>query len=91
MAATPPEQEERRRFSPTHVIEATTATVLAAMITGTAAGVAWLVIALPTQLSRLQDQITQIVKNQSEFSSRFTSVELKVDDHENRIIRLESR
>lgn len=97
MAPTPPasdadrRQVDRRQFSGTHVIEATTATVLAAAILGTAGGMGWLVVALPSQLTRMQEQITRIVQNQAAFGNRFANVEQQVDDHERRLIRLESR
>lgn len=86
-ASDPP--QERRRFSRVQVLEATAATVFAAAILGTAAGVGWLVIALPNELSQLKLQIKQVVANQDSFGQRFVELEKQVVDHDRRIIRLE--
>lgn len=78
-----------RRFSRIQVLEAVAATVLSAAVLGTAGGVGWLVIALPSELQQLRTQITQIVTNQNAFSERFVQLEQQVIDHDRRIIRLE--
>jgi hypothetical protein len=82
---------ERRKFSRIQVMEATAASVLSAAVIGTAAGVGWLVIQLPTRLQQLEARIVQIVENQELFNSRFLELEKQVDEHDRRIIRLELR
>lgn len=84
----PPEQ---RRFSRIQVLEATAATVFAAAILGTAGGMGWLVVALPSKLQQLETQITRIVQSQDAFGARFNDLEKQVHDHDRRIIRLELR
>lgn len=88
-SATPPTPPTPPRFSRIQVFESVTATVLSAAVLGTAAGVGWLVIALPSELQQLKAQIQQIVSNQNLFSERFMQLEQKVTDHDRRIIRLE--
>ena len=87
----PPPLVERRKFSRIQVMEATAASVLSAAVIGTAAGVGWLVIQLPTRLQQLEARIVQIVENQELFNSRFLELEKQVDEHDRRIIRLELR
>ena len=88
---TPPTrpQPDRRRINQAHILEATAAAVLAAAVLGTASGMGWLVIALPSKLQELQEQIRQIVKNQEAFGSRFEQLQDQVQDHDRRIIKLE--
>jgi predicted PurR-regulated permease PerM len=80
---------ERRRFSRIQVLEGVAATVLSAAVLGTAGGVGWLVIALPSEIKQIKAQIQQIVSNQNTFSDRFMDLEKQVNDHDRRIIRLE--
>jgi hypothetical protein len=82
---------ERRKFSRIQVMEATAASVLSAAVIGTAAGVGWLVIQLPTRLQQLEARIVQIVENQELFNSKFIDLEKQVQEHDRRIIRLELR
>lgn len=86
-----PEPKDRRRFSRTQVFEATTATILAASVLGTAGGVMWLIAVLPNELHQLRSQIEHLVKNQAAFTERFNTLEKNVSDHDRRIIRLELR
>jgi hypothetical protein len=72
-------------------MEATAASVLSAAVIGTAAGVGWLVIQLPTRLQQLEARIVQIVENQELFNSKFIDLEKQVQEHDRRIIRLELR
>lgn len=87
--AAPPTPPTPRRFSRIQVLEGVAATVLSAAVLGTAGGVGWLVIALPSELQQLKTQIQQIVTNQNVFSERFVQLEQQVIDHDRRIIRLE--
>ena len=80
---------ERRRVNQAHILEATAAAVLAAAVLGTASGMGWLVIALPSKLQQLQEQISQIVKNQESFGREFNQLQERVMDHDRRIIKLE--
>ena len=82
-------QPDRRRVNQAHILEATSAAVLAAAVLGTASGMGWLVIALPSRLQALQEQIGQIVKNQEMFVRRFDGLENRVMDHDRRLIKLE--
>jgi septal ring factor EnvC (AmiA/AmiB activator) len=68
-----------------------TAPALSAAVLGTAGGVGWLVIALPSEIKQIKTQIQQIVSNQNTFSDRFMDLEKQVNDHDRRIIRLEVR
>lgn len=81
--------EERRKFSRVQVMEATAAAVLTAAIIGTAGGVGWLVVQLPSRLQQLESSITRILQNQDAFSEKFGQLEKQVQDHDRRIIRLE--
>jgi hypothetical protein len=81
--------EERRKFSRVQVLEATAAAVLTAAIIGTAGGVGWLVVQLPSRLQQLESSITRILQNQDAFSEKFGQLEKQVQDHDRRIIRLE--
>jgi hypothetical protein len=87
----PPPFVERRKFSRIQVMEATAASVLTASVIGTAAGVGWLVVQLPSRLQQLESRIVQIVENQELFNTRFIDLEKQVDEHDRRIIRLELR
>ena len=80
---------ERRRFSRVQVLEGVAAAILSAAIVSTAAGVGWLVIALPSEIKQIKTQIQQIVNNQNTFSDRFMDLEKQVNEHDRRIIRLE--
>ncbi len=71
------------------VMEATAAAVLAAAIIGTASGVGWLVVQLPTRLQQLENRMNQIVENQELFNQKFIQLEKTVQEHDRRIIRLE--
>ena len=82
-------QPDRRRINQAHILEATAAAVLAAAVLGTASGMGWLVIALPSRLEAMQQQITQLLRNQEAFSGRFKQLEDQVNDHDRRIIKLE--
>jgi len=81
----------QRGFSLIQVAQGTSATVLAASIVGTATGVGWLAVNVPSRLQQLEAQITQILKNQDLFSERFQKIEETVDEHDRRIIKLELR
>jgi len=85
----PPPFVERRTLSRVQVIEATAAAVLAAAIIGTASGVGWLVVQLPTRLQQLENRMNQIVENQELFNQKFIQLEKTVQEHDRRIIRLE--
>lgn len=87
----PPSKPEpdRRRINQAHILEATAAAVLAAAVLGTASGMGWLVVALPSKLQQLQEQIGQIVKNQEAFGRRFDQLQDRVIEHDRRIIKLE--
>lgn len=82
-------QPDRRRVNQAHILEATAAAVLAAAVLGTASGMGWLLIALPSRLQALQEQITQVVRNQEAFGDRFEQLQDQVQDHDRRIIKLE--
>jgi phage shock protein A len=79
----------RRPFSKVQVLEATAASLMAAAILATAAGMGWLVVSLPNRLQQLETQITQILRNQDQFGRRFEQLEQKVTDLDRRTIRLE--
>jgi hypothetical protein len=70
-------------------MEATAAAVLAAAIIGTASGVGWLVVQLPTRLQQLENRMNQIVENQELFNQKFVQLEKTVSEHDRRLIRLE--
>jgi hypothetical protein len=90
--ASPPQPLiERRRFSKIQVLEATAASVLAAAVIGTAAGVGWLIVQLPSRLQQLEASITRILENQSLFNQKFLDLEKQVEDHDRRLIKLELR
>ena len=78
-------------FSVVQVAQGTSATVLAAAIVGTASGMGWLVMSLPSRLQQLETQITQILKNQDIYGEKFQKLEEKVDQHDRRLIKLEIR
>lgn len=80
---------ERHRVNQAHIWESTAAAVLAAAVLATASGMSWLVIALPSRLQALQEQTTQLLRNQEAFSGRFKQLEDQVNDHDRRIIKLE--
>ncbi len=82
---------ERRKFSRTQVLEGTAAAVLAAAIIGTAGGMGWLVVQLPSRLQQIEGQITRLVQSQNIFSEKFVDLEKQVQDHDRRLIRLEIR
>lgn len=82
---------ERRKFSRVQVMEATAASVLAAAVIGTAAGVGWLIVQLPNRLQQLETNITRILENQDLFNARFVELEKKVEDIDRRLIRQELR
>lgn len=84
-------QVERRKFSRVQVMEATAASVLAAAVIGTAAGVGWLIVQLPNRLQQLETNITRILENQDLFNARFVELEKKVEDIDRRLIRQELR
>ena len=86
----PPQQRpDRRRPNLAHILEATAAAVLAAAVLGTASGMGWLVISLPSLLQSMREQIGQVVKNQETFGRRFDGLEDRVMDHDRRLIKLE--
>lgn len=89
--STSTQRPDRRRPNLAHILEATAAAVLAAAVLGTASGMGWLVISLPTQLQAMKEQIGQIVKNQETFGRRFDGLEERVMDHDRRLIKLEVR
>lgn len=88
-SAQPP--DPTRRFNRIKVVEDAASSLIAAAIIGTATGVGWLVLNLPNRLTQLENQITQILRNQDAFGNRFRDLENAVDDHDRRIIRLELR
>lgn len=91
----PPQQThpfvERRQFSQARVAEGIAATVLAAAVVSTAAGVGWLIVQLPNRLQRLESDILRILEGQERLTQRFTELEEEVEDHDRRIIKLELR
>lgn len=84
-------QVERRKFSRVQVMEATAASVLAAAVIGTAAGVGWLIVQLPNRLQQLETNITRILENQDLFNAKVVELEKKVEDIDRRLIRQELR
>jgi hypothetical protein len=82
-------KEQGKSFSLIQVAQGTSATVLAAAIVGTATGMGWLVMSLPGRLQQLENQITQILKNQDVFGERFQKIEETVDQLDRRVIKLE--
>lgn len=84
-------QVERRKFSRVQVMEATAASVLAAAVIGTAAGVGWLIVQLPSRLQQLETNITRILENQDLFNAKFLELEKKVEELDRRLIRQELR
>lgn len=84
-------QVERRKFSRVQVMEATAASVLAAAVIGTAAGVGWLIVQLPSRLQQLETNITRILENQDLFNAKVVELEKKVEDIDRRLIRQELR
>lgn len=84
-------QVERHKFSRVQVMEATAASLLAAAVIGTAAGVGWLIVQLPNRLQQLETNITRILENQDLFNAKFLELEKKVEDIDRRLIRQELR
>lgn len=82
---------ERRKFSRIQVMEATAAATLSAAVIGTAGGVGWLIIQLPSRLGQLEQNITRILENQDMFNQKFLDLEKKVEEHDRRLIKLELR
>ncbi len=82
---------ERRKFSRIQVMEGTAAAVLAAAIIGTAGGMGWLVIQLPSRLQQLEGQITRILQNQDVFTKDVLDLKDQVQDLDRRVIKLELR
>lgn len=82
---------DRSRFSRVQVLEATAAAVLAAAILGTASGVGWLAVSLPSRLQNLETRINSVLSNQQRFEDRFQDLETEVKSQDRRIIRLELR
>jgi hypothetical protein len=82
-------QPVKKRFSAIQVMEATAAAVLAAAVIGTAGGMSWLIIRLPSHLAQLEKNITQILENQKGFETRFTKLDETVKELDRRVIRLE--
>jgi cell division protein FtsL len=80
---------DRPKFSKVQVFEATAASLMAAAILATAGGMGWLVISLPERLQQLEQQITQILRNQDQFNRRFEELEKQVLELDRRTIRLE--
>lgn len=72
-------------------MEATAASVLAAAVIGTAAGVGWLIVQLPSRLQQLETNITRILENQDLFNAKVVELEKKVEDIDRRLIRQELR
>lgn len=83
------QQTPKRRFSTIQVMEATAAAILAAAVIGTAGGVGWLIIRLPSHLQMLEKTVTQILENQKGFELRFMKLEEAVKEQDRRLIRLE--
>jgi beta-lactamase regulating signal transducer with metallopeptidase domain len=81
--------EEGIPFS--QIAQNASATILATAVISTACGVLWLVVSLPARLQQFEHQITQVLKNQDIFGTRFEKLEEKVDQQDRRIIRLELR
>ena len=82
---------ERRKFSRIQVMEGTAAAVLSAAIIGTAGGMGWLVIQLPSRLQQLEGQITRILQNQDVFSKDVLDFKDQVQELDRRVIKLELR
>lgn len=82
---------ERRHFNRVNVAEGIAATVLAAAVITTAAGVGWLIIQLPNRLQKLEGDIARILDGQERLTQRFIELEKEVEDHDRRIIKLELR
>lgn len=72
-------------------MEATAATVLAAAIIGSATGVTWLVVQLPSRLQQIESSIERLLGGQERLGERFEALDTKVREHEVRIIKLEQR
>jgi hypothetical protein len=70
-------------------MEGTAAAVLAAAIIGTAGGMGWLVIQLPSRLQQLEGQITRILQNQDVFTKDVLDLKDQVQDLDRRVIKLE--
>jgi beta-lactamase regulating signal transducer with metallopeptidase domain len=81
--------EEGIPFS--QIAQNASATILATAVISTACGVLWLVVSLPARLQHFEHQITQVLKNQDIFGTRFEKLEEKVDQQDRRIIKLELR
>lgn len=77
------------RFSRIEVTQDIVAGVMTAAILASAGGVLWLVTSLPSRLNQIEQQMTQILKNQDSFGSRFIELEKTVNDLDRRIIKLE--
>jgi hypothetical protein len=72
-------------------MEGTAAAVLAAAIIGTAGGMGWLVIQLPSQLQQLKGEIARILQNQDVFSKDVLDLKDQVQELDRRVIKLELR
>lgn len=79
----------QKGFSLLQVAQGTSATVLAAAIVGTATGVGWLAVNVPSRLQQLENNITQILKNQDLFGQQFQELKKEVQDLDRRTIKLE--
>ena len=82
---------ECRQFNRVHVAEGIAATVLAAAVVTTAAGVGWLIIQLPNRLQKMEGDISRVLEGQERLAQRFIELEKEVEDHDRRIIKLELR
>jgi hypothetical protein len=77
------------RFSRVRVIESITAALLVTLVSGTSAGVMWLVVQLPNRLDQMELSIQRILDNQKQFEGKVGNLEDTVSGHEKRIIKLE--
>lgn len=80
---------ERKGFSGIQVTQDVISAIMAAIIMSSGAGIFWLIAALPSRLNQIEQQMTQILKNQDAFGSRFMELEKTVNDFDRRIIKLE--
>lgn len=93
MSASPDPNNKRNAggFSRIQVTQDIVAGVMTAAILASAGGVLWLVTSLPNRLNQIEQQMTQILKNQDAFGERFMDLEKTVNEFDRRIIKLELR
>ena len=82
-------QEQQAEIQKAQIAEATAAAVLASAIVSSAGGVFWLIVALPTRLTSLEANVQQLVRLVGSLEPRLDRIELKVNEHDRRLERLE--